>query len=577
MVHERTSDVSTFPIECTLEKHAQGFYILSGVCHVCGKTFRATGCIYRAKLSPWAHHKRLQHLIIKHAQTHGAFGYRPQRNLHQMRLDWVLSACNSSVPLDGGVYTTEDTGKLVPSKYKADMESARDQQPKSQQHVLGKSDDDEAVHVTVQSAVPGGLNVPYPSIKHQNTADISTFTFPIACALEKHARGFYILTGVCRLCDKTFRASGGIYQGKAQPWSTHSRLQQQIMKHARTHSAVGYTPHRNLDKMRLDWVQLPSKSSESMADASASRNREVTTFRASDSIYRGKTQPWSTHTRLEHKIIEHGRTHVTAGYTPLINLDRKRLDRVRPPSESSIVMAEASASTHGEITTYCAGCAKWRRTSQFRRGANTCNTCLKIACAACGKEKKQMQYRSQDVYNFLNKKINALCRTCRRKGTKLRVATHKTHKGEHCRPRQCTKCGVYQASSTFRRTKRWQRVDICRTCEVVPCAACGAMLTRENFTDPDIYRYFNSFGAKHITCLVCKKEQQVRQQQLQNIMKRSRRQACTCKHPQAHTQTCPMRIKFDGDRSYPGCDVMSRADSDWLMEQRKKNGWMRAE
>ena len=329
MVHERTSDVSTFPIECTLEKHAQGFYILSGVCHVCGKTFRATGCIYRAKLSPWAHHKRLQHLIIKHAQTHGAFGYRPQRNLHQMRLDWVLSACNSSVQLDGGVYATEDTGKLVPSKYKADMESARDQQPKSQQHVLGKSDDDEAVHVTVQSAVTGGLNVPYPSIKHQNTADISTFTFPIACALEKHARGFYILTGVCRLCDKTFRASGGIYQGKAQPWSTHSRLQQQIMKHARTHSAVGYTPHRNLDKMRLDWVQLPSKSSASMADASASRNREVTTFRASDSIYRGKTQPWSTHTRLEHKIIEHARTHGTAGYTPQRNLHEMRLDWVR--------------------------------------------------------------------------------------------------------------------------------------------------------------------------------------------------------------------------------------------------------
>ena len=243
------------------------------------------------------------------------------------------------------------------------------------------------------------------------------------------------------------------------------------------------------------------------------------------------------------------------------------------PRESADV--RAAQVTAQSVT--CAACGERKKMTEFRRGANTCTTCLQIACAACGKEKKQMAYSSQDVYNFLNRKINAVCQTCRRKGTKLRVSTHKTHKGEHCRQRQCTKCGVCQASSTFRRTKRGQRVDICRTCEVVPCAACGAMLTRENFTDPDIYRHFNSFGAKHITCLVCKKEQHMRQQRLQNLMKKSRRQACTCRHPQAHTQTCPLRIKFDGDRSYPGCDVMSRADSDWLMEQRKKNGWMRTE
>ena len=134
---------------------------------------------------------------------------------------------------------------------------------------------------------------------------------------------------------------------------------------------------------------------------------------------------------------------------------------------------------------------------------------------------------------------------------------HRCTQWEH----RCTQCGVYQAASAFRRIKR-KRVDVCHTCELVPCAACGTMLPRGNFADSDIYRYFSPVGAKHITCLVC-------------IMKTSRRKACTCKHPQAHAQTCPLRIRFDGDRPYPGCDVMSRADSDRLLGQRKKKGRVR--
>ena len=152
--------------------------------------------------------------------------------------------------------------------------------------------------------------------------------------------------------------------------------------------------------------------------------------------------------------MQHARTHGAVGYTPHRNLDEMRLDWVRSPSEASEVMTDASASRDRKNTTFCAGCAKWRRTTQFRSGASTCRTCLKIACAACGKNKKQTQYRTQDVYNFLNKRINALCRTCRRKGTKLGGSKHKTHKGEHCRECRCTQCGVYQASSSFRRTKR---------------------------------------------------------------------------------------------------------------------------
>ena len=61
------------------------------------------------------------------------------------------------------------------------------------------------------------------------------------------------------------------------------------------------------------------------------------------------------------------------------------------------------------------------------------------------KEKKADAVQNTGCLQLPEQKINALCRTCRRKGTKLRVSTHKTHKGEHCRECRCTKCGVYQA------------------------------------------------------------------------------------------------------------------------------------
>ena len=337
--------------------------------------------------------------------------------------------------------------------------------------------------------------MPGSSMGHKGDSDGGTF--PIACTLEKHAQDFYILSGVCRVCGKTFRARGCMYKGYPSRWANHQKVQHKIIQHARTHGTAGYTPQRNLHEMRLDWVRSPCERR---------------------------------------------------------NLDTMQLDR--------------------EITSFRAGCAKWRRRTQFRSGSSTCNTCLRIACAGCGNKRKQTQYRTQDVYNFLNKKINALCRTCRRKGTKLGRRRHRTHKGEHCRECHCTKCGVYRASSHFRRTKRG-RVDVCRTCELIPCTVCAATLPRENFTDTDIYHYFYFAGTTHITCLVCKEQQHARRQRLQNLMEKSDRAACRCKHPHAHTRKCPLHARYEGERPYPGCDVMSRADSDWFIEQRKKNRYNR--
>ena len=56
MEHAQAYDASTFPISCSLKKHARGFYILSGACCLCGQTFRATGNVYKGKVRRWNHH-----------------------------------------------------------------------------------------------------------------------------------------------------------------------------------------------------------------------------------------------------------------------------------------------------------------------------------------------------------------------------------------------------------------------------------------------------------------------------------------------------------------------------------------
>ena len=129
---------------------------------------------------------------------------------------------------------------------------------------------------------------------------------------------------------------------------SHAGVQEKIIQHARAHGAVGYTPHRNLDKMRLDWARSQDEASEVMP--------------------------------------------VTSRHMPL----------AAPPLHD---YDDASAPRNLKNTTFCVGCAEWRWSIEFRRGASTCKTCLKIACAACGEKKEQAKYRTEDVYNFLNNKL----------------------------------------------------------------------------------------------------------------------------------------------------------------------------
>ena len=204
----------------------------------------------------------------------------------------------------------------------------------------------------------------------------------------------------------------------------------------------------------------------------------------------------------------------------------------------------------------CTKCGVYHALLAFRRTRergrlDICRSCELVPCEACAATLSRGNSTISDIRSYFNsagaKHITCLV----------------------CKGYRCTKCeAVYQRLSAFRWTKG-RHVDVCRKCELVPCATCGGMLPRGNFTEGDIYNYFAN--ATHITCLVCREHQEARRQRLQELMEQSKRKACTCKRPHAHSRGCPLRVKCAGDRPYPGCDVMSRADSDWLLEHRKKH------
>ena len=150
--------------------------------------------------------------------------------------------------------TQEVILKLMPSTLRSGLGSAKEPRPISPQHVPGKSDDVEADQITAASSAASGSSSLNSETEHSETVDDNTF--PISCFLDKDDRGVYTLSGSCCLCGQTFRAVGSAVKGKVQPWNGHAKVQHNILWHARTHGVVGYySPHRNLDEMRLDWVR----------------------------------------------------------------------------------------------------------------------------------------------------------------------------------------------------------------------------------------------------------------------------------------------------------------------------------
>ena len=329
-------------------------------------------------------------------------------------------------------------------------------------------------------------------------------TFPISCFLEKDARNVYTLSGFCRLCDQTFRAAGCVWQGKAHPWNNHARMLDKIVQHARTHGAVGYTIHRNLDEMRLDWARPPDEAADVVADASVSRVRRIKKHCEKCGIYKS--------------IAAFRRT--------------KSKERVDICGSCELLQ--------------CAACAAMLSRGKFA-ARDICRyfdaDAKHLTCLVCMKQQQsaaRLQERLQRQQRLQERKEQELLQR------QQRIQRLQERK-EKCKrkARTCAKCGTNQGISAFRLTERKSRVDICGDCELVPCAACTAMLSRKDFAGSDIRSYFKSADTKHITCFVCKEQQQeARQQRLQELMEKNKRRFCTCKHPRAHTRTCLLRVTF---------------------------------
>ena len=238
----------------------------------------------------------------------------------------------------------------------------------------------------------------------------------------------------------------------------------------------------------------------------------------------------------------------------------------------------------------------------------TCTTnrkiCQLIKCSTCGEEKKPDAYNH--VHNFYLKSQNIQCEACHNAETITKAATNRTYSDSFCHTFPCRNCGEHKPLLDFRR-KNWKRIDVCRKCETLQCARCAASLPRESFSNRDASNFFSRGST--VVCLQCKKcgfrsrhhEEYLctgpcqkflpisgfprktnelrqmmcikcttaRQQRLQHLMKKSKRKKCTCNNQTTHTKKCPMHISFAGERPYPGCDVMSKADSDWLHRKRK--------
>ena len=120
-------------------------------------------------------------------------------------------------------------------------------------------------------------------------------------------------------------------------------------------------------------------------------------------------------------------------------------------------------------------------------------------------------------------------------------------------------------SAGRRHTGRPRRPALTYVCD----GPCGRNLGRQQFPHMDWARRQKDKG-KRLVCSQCKKLEVARENELREKLKTSRRRKCTCQQAIGHKQTCPMHVSYAGERPYPGCDVISREDSEWFHQRIQK-------
>ena len=151
-----------------------------------------------------------------------------------------------------------------------------------------------------------------------------------------------------------------------------------------------------------------------------------------------------------------------------------------------------------------------------------------MPCAVCGTRLPQHNFTPTEVSNHFTRAIPVVCVDCKKRGCSARGPERYACDGP-----------------------------------------CNQLLGRKAYASQDWAR-MKQETKKRLVCEDCKKVEVKREQHLRELMRTSKRKKCTCHLPLGHAEKCPMHISYSGERPYPGCDVMSRSDSDWLQQRTQR-------
>ena len=179
----------------------------------------------------------------------------------------------------------------------------------------------------------------------------------------------------------------------------------------------------------------------------------------------------------------------------------------------------------------CEKCKKIKPLREFRKRkgvrSKDCKSCEHVLCSACMQQKPNVHFSASCVEYYWNHQRSVVCRLCETKGCSKANATY------------------YQCSGPC--NQKWGHQKYDRT-----------------------HLKNHKYHGRPLVCSRCTIDNTAREQRLAALMRTSKRAKCTCKNWLMHSEKCPLHIQRFGERPYPGCDVMSEADSTWLLKRQRK-------
>ena len=193
--------------------------------------------------------------------------------------------------------------------------------------------------------------------------------------------------------------------------------------------------------------------------------------------------------------------------------------------ESSAATASTARMNMKRTALHCMRCGTYKAQRRFRHERDHCKECEVITCAKCNTPRLNDKFRRNDIRHHFSARRAIACVMCRAHGHRVRPGPkQKTRKSckvcgfyqditcfpqnkrssvcKSCRTLCCTGCGVHQHLTAFR-WSRGRRIQLCRTCERVTCAACRNILPQEKFHRKHITHHFSH--ARKVLCLTCLK------------------------------------------------------------------------